>query len=549
MVLRTMKTLLHKLQFVLILICLNFLILSQAVAYEVTNPEAISQVSVTGREIILSIQAKEKEELALYELSPWQEYQKEQPGEPVWKGSGSEKIELSFPRKFRKRDRLYSHWQLVNAGTGAPIGHSQFISDFEKLSGRKTSFLWNKSKKGVQCIVDIQDAADLKVKHAAHNVHITQIVDVSGKSKSYQTVDGVKVPINLGFIRGLDATVKQMTDAGMNVTLILLNPIPTSPDPRNPFIHPKSNLKEAPNHLGAFNMSDEKGVLYYRAALEFLADRYSRPDKKFGLVSGYIIGNELQSHWWWHNMGDISAQELVDEYALALRIAYLAARNINPEIRVFVSMEHHWTASNHPDPLKAIPGKLFLDLLNQKILEQGNFNWSMAHHPYPENLFEARTWNDTHVSYDFNTPKITFKNLEVLIAYLKQPHFLIEGKPRKIILSEQGFHKPDGPDGEEIQAAAYAYAYYRTMQFPEIDAFILHRHVDHAHEGGLHLGIRENAEGTVTSPGKKRLLYQVFQQADSDNWQSAFEFAKRIIGIQDWSEINARPVSRDVKPE
>ena len=46
-----------------------------------------------------------------------------------------------------------------------------------------------------------------------------------------------------------------------------------------------------------------------------------------------------------------------------------------------------------------------------------------------------------------DTPRITFKNLEVLTEYLRRPELLYKGQPRRVILSEQGFHTPDGPDG------------------------------------------------------------------------------------------------------
>ena len=50
-------------------------------------------------------------------------------------------------------------------------------------------------------------------------------------------------------------------------------------------------------------------------------------------------------------------------------------------------------------------------------------------------------------------PRITFKNLEVLTEYFAEDDLLYQGRRRRIILSEQGFHTPDGTDGETIQAS------------------------------------------------------------------------------------------------
>ena len=157
----------------------------------------------------------------------------------------------------------------------------------------------------------------------------------------------------------------------------------------------------------------------------------------------------------------------------------------------------------------------------------------MAYHPYPENLFEPRFWNDTTALETDDTPRITFKNLDVLTRYLQRDELLFNGQPRRVILSEQGFHTPDGPDGETIQAAAYCAAYKRVEQLDGVDAFILHRHVDNAHEGGLRLGLRSLEAGNGKAH-RKKLIYECFRAADTPQWEQAFEFALPITGRTSW---------------
>ena len=119
----------------------------------------------------------------------------------------------------------------------------------------------------------------------------------------------------------------------------------------------------------------------------------------------------------------------------------------------------------------------------------GDFDWHVAYHPYPADLFDPRTWLDKTALPNADTPKITFKNLEQLTAYLRRPEMLCHGKPRRVILSEQGFNTPDGPDGQTLQAAGYCYGWIKASRLEGIDAFILNRHVDNAEEGGLNLGL------------------------------------------------------------
>ena len=88
-----------------------------------------------------------------------------------------------------------------------------------------------------------------------------------------------------------------------------------------------------------------------------------------------------------------------------------------------------------------------------------------------------------------------------------------------------------GRDGERVQAAAYAYAYYRVRHTEGIDAFILHRHVDHPGEGGLRLGLRSSRSG------EDRPICDVFRRADTDDWMEAFKFALPVIGVKSWPDI------------
>jgi len=54
------------------------------------------------------------------------------------------------------------------------------------------------------------------------------------------------------------------------------------------------------------------------------------------------------------------------------------------------------------------------------------------------------------VTFDDNTNKVTFKNLEVLCQHLEKRELLYQGKPRRVILSEQGFHTLLTPEGEKL---------------------------------------------------------------------------------------------------
>lgn len=100
-------------------------------------------------------------------------------------------------------------------------------------------------------------------------------------------------------------------------------------------------------------------------------------------------------------------------------------------------------------------------------------------------------------------------------------------------MSEQGFHTANTPDGEEIQAAAYCYAYKKIEKLDGIDAFILHRHVDSSAEGGLLLGLRRN--DAAQTPKK---IYECFRAAATTDWEKAFNFALPIVGLKSWDDVH-----------
>jgi hypothetical protein len=337
----------------------------------------------------------------------------------------------------------------------------------------------------------------------------------------------------------MDQQIKALSDHGVVVTIIVLTYQSADPEVNRILIHPRC-LTNAPNHLGNFNTVTDEGRRWLTATMEFCAERWSRPDQKHGQVAGYIMGNEVNSHWWWANMGRVSMEEFADDYLRTVRLAHAAVRKESSWARVYLSLEHHWNI-RYPagDAQQAFPARPFLDYFAQRAREGGDFDWNIAFHPYPENLFEPRFWNDqTATTNVLTTPRITFKNIELLPAYLHRPELLFKGQPRRIILSEQGFHTPAGPDGETIQAAAYCYAYKKIERLNGIDAFILHRHVDNAHEGGLLLGLRSN-QPKNGDPQPKKKIYECFRAADTPDWEKAFAFALPIVGLSSW-EVEGR---------
>lgn len=393
------------------------------------------------------------------------------------------------------------------------------------------------SKKGLQ-VEMVDDALALGVKHAALNFNLSQLIDPKGDTNNPSLeLAGQTYYFRSDYLAAMDRQIKALSDRGVIVNLIVLTYQSHDPEVNRILIHPRC-VTNAPNRLGNFNTLTDEGRRWLTAMLEFCAERWARPDRKFGRVLGYIIGNEVNSHWWWANMGRVSMEEFADDYLRAVRLVHTAIRRQASWPRVYISLEHHWNI-RYPagDERQSFPARAFIDYFARQARASGDFDWHVAFHPYPENLFEPRFWNDkTATTNVLTTPRITFKNIELLPAYLRRPELLFNGQPRRIILSEQGFHTPKGTDGETIQAAAYCYAFKKIERLDGVDAFILHRHVDHKDEGGLLLGLRSNQpKADDTRPKKK--VYDCFRVADASDWEQEFAFALPVIGITNWNQV------------
>jgi len=391
------------------------------------------------------------------------------------------------------------------------------------------------SIKGLQ-VQMTDDALKLNMHHAAINVSLGALMDLEKKAGNPRWIcEGEEFSFNADYARSLDAQIKPLSDAGIVIYAILLAYPTKQKDKDSILVHPKAR-EDYKYNIAAFNTGTPAGTRWFRAVTEFLAARWN--GKTNGRVWGWIVGNEVNSHWMWYNLGQCSLEDAASEHEKAMRIAYESVTKAAVNARVYLSLDHHWRASmGGVSAQEATPGRDFLDTFARLARERGDFGWQVAHHPYPEDLGNPRVWLDKNVTTDDDSPKVTFKNLEVLCRHLRKPELLYQGKPRRIILSEQGFHTLLTADGEQLQAAAYAYAWEKCRRLPLIDAFIYHRHVDHAHEGGLRLGLWRNAPESISTPHSQKMIYPLFVKAGTPAWNEAAAFALPMAGLASWDEL------------
>ncbi len=407
-----------------------------------------------------------------------------------------------YPR-YRKSgyDRIYSSWQINNS----PLVYATDVSEAAKHPDLKPMVA--KNRKGVGGIHPdpklFPDLVELGVGHITVNILLRQ------KFSPAQ-------------VRQLDQTLTFAHKNGIVVSAILLIP-PKAPVLAHPDCDPSAKYAMP-------DMTSDEGRKAFAESVGFLASRYCKPGAPHGRISHWIIGNEVDAGWVWTNAGEKTAGQYMDEYCRALRIAYSSVRRFDPDGKVYISLTHHWNSAHKPNPKRFYQPRELLKSLNSHSEVHGDFEWGVAFHPYADSLFNPKTWEDKLATDHFDTPKISMKNIVVLERFMRQPEFLYDGRPRTILLSEQGYHtaKKD-PDAEKHQAAAIVYAWRKMNPLESIEAFHYHRWIDHEREGGLNLGLWTVKKGSTTWPEKKKFSWDVYRALGTAEEKKASEFAAEWI--------------------
>ncbi|OZB91308.1 DUF5722 domain-containing protein [Paenibacillus sp. XY044] len=488
------------------------------------------------------VSAHPEGQLELFELATYEDAKEVLSAKtPLAKAALSESFRYETAVNDGQRSRLYSKFSVAfraEDGTYTLMDAPQYITNPEANARNTEPYPEAQSIKGLQ-VQMTGDAQELGISHAALNVSYNELMykaDNHPDNTISYDLEGETFYFRKDRIERMDNAIKSLSDNGIIVSLILIMYDIKDPDSPNEFlIHPDS---EPGGTVYALNTSNEMGVKYVKAATKFMAQRYSMPSEQYGRAVNYIVGNEVGQNKVWNNMGPKKVDAYVREYVQTFRLIDTIVKGEYANARTYVSLDHFWNEKLDDASLWKYDNKVIVDKMAELSRKEGDFAWNIAAHPYPEDLFNPRFWNDATATDSFDTQRITFKNLEVLVNYMKQPEFLHNGEMRRIILSEQGFHSlTNSEEHQKLQAAAYAYAYYKVKFLDGIDAFILHRHVDHGQEGGLNLGLWTHTPDSVVTPDQPKYIYDVFKYIDTARSLEVTDFAKPIIGISDWREV------------
>jgi hypothetical protein len=509
-----------------------------------TFSSAIERIVVGRDKISIDGMAESTRQVYLCEVPPYMDVTEEQHfevaialSEPVFQ---VEMDRLAERNDFHS-DRLLSKWVLAEKINGKfqPISHARYADEIASkydLPEEKPA-----SKKGLGGFrIDkgpIGDLDELGISSVTVNIRFTRFMYSSpAEDRLAHSYLGKNYYFDRGEVQRLDSTLRETAKRNIIVAAILLvNKAEQCPDPEIGRLLQHPDMDPAGNYSMP-NMTSPEGVECYAAALDFLASRYSRPDKMYGRIHHWIMHNEVNMGWVWTNMGEKTGLVFMDAYVKSMRMCYNIARSYNPHSEVMISVTKQWLWKASP---KFYLIKDLMDILLDFSNAEGDFQWGIASHPYPQSLYEPKTWLDTRAYFSFETPLITFKNLEVLDAWIKLPENLYLGKYKRTLwLSENGTNSRSysAKDLDE-QAAGFAYAWKKLERLDGIDGFQWHNWIDGRREFGLRIGLRRFPDDEE-DPGGRKPVWYAYQAAGTENEDRVFEPYKNTIGIDEWDQVN-----------
>lgn len=276
-------------------------------------------------------------------------------------------------------------------------------------------------------------------------------------------------------------------------------------------------VKRNPVVAYMLNANDEAGI----AGL--IADVQGYASKTY--VQDFVIGNEVNERCW-NYMAWCDWDTYVRKYVQAFRVCYTAIKAVNPNARVYISIDQVWNknATGVVD-YEYLDGDEFMDKFNRQICENGNIDWDISIHPYPNPLYYAKFWDlsglnggKTFKAQVDNDQVITFQNLSVISNLLcKGEYRNRSGNVRDIIIGEIGL---GSNAGEDNQAAAICASWAAFERNPYVTQY-------------MYLEVDVNG----FFPTLKGRALEAFNAMGTDKEEEYMTWAKKHIGISDWSEV------------
>lgn len=491
------------------------------------RPVSISSCLIEGSDVVCRLQASSVpySDDGKYYVYADEVYQDGTVGSVAASVKAGQNVSVQFPLNHNTAESNLSKKFLIavkRGGQMVQVSDEHYITNPEAIAVH-TSARRDAGIKGI--LPDVTRASngelqELGIQQVVYNMDIGEICSAEGVHGAIPfSYNGQTYYFDGEILSRYDSTIRSFNKFGMQVTLVLLNggKSPYAQD----LMHPLSlDGTECPGY--ALNVAEKAGTNHLKAIGAFLGQHYSG-QTGCGQVDNWIVGNEVNARtsWWYTNSSSMDLN--VNIYVKAFRIIYNEIKSMNANARIYNSIDQEWNRKSNPGSILA---KEYLDQFNYYMNREGNIDWGLSYHPYNSPLYDPYAWNGpaVWVKENLSTPYITMQNIDILINYMHKPEFLApDGQVRSISLAEIGY---TSSFGNEAQEASIAYGYLKAASLPDVDAFILFRQTDDAHEMESHLAL-----GLYDLSGNKKPAHEMYKNLGTANESAAKARASEIIGM------------------
>jgi hypothetical protein len=483
------------------------------------------------------------ETLFVFELYPWQSVSDLDGMTPAAEVRAAEKMSLTLDFEIGSQ-RIYSKFLLAfrqPGGSYGIFGWARYIENPELIAPATYEYPAYPSKKGLNVQLT-GDAQELGISHTVINVAVNEYLLDAKSADSLDYIYGnTTYYLNREKLERLDYRIKQFTEAGVHcyLNIILSRPAQDMPQKLG-CLYAASEVTTA--SLYAFNVGDRECVMYLESFLDFIARRYTSPDRQYGFAGSFIFGYEVNNNRAYNYMGPRSLDGYLNSYITAFRIAATALRSVYANGRVYLSVGNNFNAATSDPAITAdeqidYSSRSLLEAFAAKIRYSGDLPWGLSASAYPSYPHITDYREDSLAVANVDTPYISMANIDVLCDFLGQDNFLYKGARRPMLVGGFGINAEPESAALITQAAVYALAYYKTAFNPYIEALIYHRHVDTADEAGLYYGLWSKDEDSYNTPKDTKPIYTTFKFIDTQRSLQTTSYALNQLKIESWKDV------------
>lgn len=400
-----------------------------------------------------------------------------------------------------------------------------YVSNVADLAENTEDFPTSPSIKGLHSTIS-SDAAYLGVAHTVVELDPSvMILDGYSDNAHAYVYDGQTFYLDRGKLDALDKQVSEATAQGSIVYFRLR--MHTSPENANALVSClyADGASTKAGRTWAIWLDDDKSATLMAGFLDFITARYTDPAGTHGFCGALIIGRSVNESNLNNNAGAVEQGTYVSRYHALVRLAHSTLKSHYANGRVYVSV------SNNLKDYEKVKNSVsewttdtFLDQFDTTARRSGDFDWGIAASAYHYNSKDP-LWSDDHASALYLSPA-HFSDF----TWPAQTDHYYGAQRRHTIISD---FEVASMDNENLQAASYAYAYYKALEYGYVDALIYSAHTDRqslVSGSGLW---QTDSKGIVT---ERRMLYKVFMTIDTkDSSQlSAIGISALIPG---WSSL------------